>query len=81
MGLKGFKGIKRIYFIGIGGISMSSLAKFMSMHGFEVSGSDQVKSEVINNLPLYGIKTYLNAFEGEKSLFDSDTYKDYVLYL
>ena len=35
------KGIKKILFIGIGGVSMSSLAKFVKAQGYEVSGSDR----------------------------------------
>ena len=51
MVLEEFRGIKRIYFIGIGGVSMSALAKFMSIHGFGVVGSDKIKSEEIIDIP------------------------------
>lgn len=56
MRLKGLEEIKRIYFIGIGGISMSALAKFLSVQGYEVSGSDAVRGEETESLAFYGVK-------------------------
>ena len=50
---------KNIYFIGIGGISMSALAKLMSVYGFFVSGEDIVRSEETDALAFYGIKVYI----------------------
>lgn len=35
-----------VYFIGIGGISMSGLAKILLSHGFSVSGSDRISSHL-----------------------------------
>jgi UDP-N-acetylmuramate--alanine ligase len=46
----------KLYFIGIGGISMSGLAKFLHEQGAEVSGSDLVKNEIIESLRQKGIK-------------------------
>ena len=43
MRLKELKKLKKFYFIGIGGISMSALAKFLALCGYEVSGSDGVQ--------------------------------------
>lgn len=38
-----------IYFIGIGGISMSALAEIMLEEGIKVSGSDRNNSKIIKN--------------------------------
>lgn len=49
---------KKIYFIGIGGISMSSLAMILKNRGFDVSGYDQRRSVATEKLELEGIKVY-----------------------
>lgn len=72
MRLNGLKTIQKIYFIGIGGISMSALAKFLSVCGYEVSGSDGVRSEEIGNLAFYGIKVYIGAEETRAELQEAD---------
>lgn len=56
--IKEFKdnGIKKVHFIGIGGVSMSSLAKYVKMQGYEVSGSDRNKPE--EDFDSLGIKVY-----------------------
>lgn len=46
---------KRVYFIGIGGISMSSLAVFLSVKGNEVCGSDLFESENLKGLKNFNI--------------------------
>jgi len=51
-----FNKINRIYFIGIGGISLSGLSFIMKSQGFEVCGSDAQKSEITENLIKNGIK-------------------------
>ncbi|OON91743.1 MAG: UDP-N-acetylmuramate--L-alanine ligase [Epulopiscium sp. Nele67-Bin001] len=47
--------VKRIHFIGIGGISMSGLAEIMHHRGFEVSGSDMRASEETRHLESLGV--------------------------
>ena len=37
--------IKKIHFVGIGGIGMSGIAELLLNHGFKISGSDINKSE------------------------------------
>ncbi len=49
----------KIHFIGIGGISMSALAKFFLQLGFKVSGSDNVNSDVILQLEKMGVEVSL----------------------
>ena len=41
-----FSTAKHIYFIGIGGISMSALARILVQKGINVSGSDIKESEL-----------------------------------
>lgn len=47
--------MKKIYMLGIGGISMSSLAVMLKQRGFDVGGSDEVKSVATNMLNQSGI--------------------------
>ncbi|MFZ5354768.1 MAG: UDP-N-acetylmuramate--L-alanine ligase [Bacillota bacterium] len=51
-----FKGIRRIHFVGIGGISMSGLAEIMLHNGYEVSGSDISDGSLIEKLRSHGAK-------------------------
>jgi UDP-N-acetylmuramate--alanine ligase len=47
--------MKKIYFIGIGGIGMSALARLYKAKGWSVAGSDVVPSELISALRAEGI--------------------------
>lgn len=51
---------KSIYFIGIGGISMSALAEVMLSEGVKVSGSDRSNSHIIKKLADNGAKIYIS---------------------
>ena len=50
---------KRVHFIGIGGISMSSSAFVLNKLGCKVSGSDAVKSRMTDSLEAAGITVYI----------------------
>ncbi len=65
-----FKNIKKVHFVGIGGIGMSAIAEILVNQGFEVTGSDKSLSEVTDRLEQIGIKVY----EGHSSdnLSDAD---------
>ena len=52
--LKDLHGIRRIHFVGIGGAGMSPLAKILLLLGYEVSGSDQGTSPIIEELVRLG---------------------------
>ena len=52
-----FDDIKHIYFCGIGGISMSGLARVLLEKGFEVSGSDTKANNRTKDLEDRGVKT------------------------
>ena len=53
-----FKSIKKIHFVGIGGIGMSGIAEILLNQGFEVSGSDLNLTEVTKRLSELGAKIY-----------------------
>jgi UDP-N-acetylmuramate--alanine ligase len=53
-----FKSIKKIHFVGIGGIGMSAIAEILINQGFEVSGSDLHLTEVTKRLDELGAKVY-----------------------
>ena len=53
-----FKSIKKIHFVGIGGIGMSGIAEILINQGFKVSGSDLHITEVTNRLEELGAKIY-----------------------
>ena len=59
------KTIKKIHFIGIGGISMSSLAAISKKRGYLVTGSDGVASPLTEKLTaLYDIPVYVPQAQG-----------------
>jgi len=53
-----FKNIKKVHFVGIGGIGMSGIAEILLNRGFEVSGSDKSLSEITRRLSDLGMKIY-----------------------
>lgn len=53
-----FKNIKKVHFVGIGGIGMSGIAEILLNQGFEISGSDKNSSDVTAHLSRLGIKIY-----------------------
>ena len=53
-----FKSIRKIHFVGIGGIGMSGIAEILLNQGFEVSGSDLNLTEVTKRLTELGAIIY-----------------------
>ena len=53
-----FSSLKRIHFIGIGGIGMSGIAKLMYANGYTVSGSDTSQNAIITQLVSLGIHVF-----------------------
>ncbi len=49
------KELKEIYFVGIGGIGMSALARYFNLKGAKVSGYDRVSTDLTNQLQKEGI--------------------------
>ena len=72
MKLIGLEDKKTVYFIGIGGISMSALAKYLVVNGYMVSGSDMARSEQTDSLAFYGIKVYIGSDEDRRELLQAD---------
>lgn len=70
--LKGLENIRNVYFIGIGGVSMSALAKYLSVCGYAVSGSDGARGEETEHLVFYGIKVYIGIDENRAELVNAD---------
>jgi len=52
------KDIQNVYFIGIGGIGMSALARYFKANGKNVSGYDKMQSEITNSLVGLGIEIH-----------------------
>ena len=53
-----FKHPIHVHFIGIGGISMSGLARVLLMEGFKITGSDLAKSPVTKELQDLGVQIF-----------------------
>ena len=60
---RALKNKKSVYFLGIGGITMSSLAHVTHIHGFKVGGSDRTLSPLTERLAKEGIEI----FEGHRA--------------
>ncbi|OQP61381.1 UDP-N-acetylmuramate--L-alanine ligase [Niastella vici] len=52
------KDIRKVYFIGIGGIGMSALARYFNFHGKEVSGYDKTETPLTKQLVNEGIPVH-----------------------
>jgi UDP-N-acetylmuramate--alanine ligase len=65
---------RRIYFVGIGGVGMSGLAKVLQHRGFDVAGSDRAESRAVRELKLLGIPVHL----GQRESFVEE--RDLVIY-
>lgn len=53
------KAVKKVHFIGIGGIGVSAIARMLLLEGKEVSGSDQSASLVTDELAKLGAKIFI----------------------
>ena len=58
--MKGLNDIKQVYFLGIGGIGMSALARWFKHAGFAVSGYDKTETELTKALVGEGIDVHYN---------------------
>ena len=63
--LKDLKGIQNIHFVGIGGAGMSPLAKILLLLGYNVSGSDQGTSPIIEELVRLGARVWTDGQRAE----------------
>jgi UDP-N-acetylmuramate--alanine ligase len=60
-----FLRVRRLHFVGIGGIGMSGLAELLRSMGFSVSGSDLKESEATERLRSLGIAVFPAGHRGE----------------
>ena len=68
---------KDIYFIGIGGIGMSAIARYYQRKGFAVSGYDRTPSDLTRELEREGIAVH---YEDRPELIPADTERTLVVY-
>ena len=68
------KDCKSVYFIGIGGINMSSLAHMTHNGGYTVGGSDRTPSELTRRLEQRGIKVNYGHLSGNAENYDAFVY-------
>lgn len=68
MFLNGLEKTQKIYLIGIGGVSMSALAKLLSVYGYSVYGSDAQANEETDNLQAMGVTVYIGADGARQAL-------------
>ena len=50
--------VNNIYFIGIGGIGMSALARYFALSGKKVAGYDKTRTFLTDNLSVLGIEIH-----------------------
>ena len=67
--MKDIKDIKRIYFLGIGGIGMSALARYFNARGVNVSGYDRTETVLTKQLASEGIAIH---YEDHTGLIDKE---------
>lgn len=67
--------IKRVYFLGIGGIGMSALARYFNQNGFKVAGYDKTATNLTHQLEKEGVD--INYIDHEDAL---DKHTDLVIY-
>lgn len=71
-----FGRLKRIHFIGVGGVGMSGIALVLKNLGFEVSGSDLQESDTTRRLTEAGVRVFIghapeNLGEAEVAVFST----------
>jgi UDP-N-acetylmuramate--alanine ligase len=69
--------MKYVYFIGIGGIGMSALARYYKFKGFEVAGYDRTPSDLTAQLEKEGISVH---YEDRPDLVPDDKDNTLVVY-
>ncbi|MFT4093601.1 MAG: UDP-N-acetylmuramate--L-alanine ligase [Niabella sp.] len=72
---KNINNIQSVYFIGIGGIGMSAIAKYFLSRGIKVSGYDRTETEITRQLQAAGASVH---YSEEVTAIPKDV--DYVVY-
>lgn len=73
--MKDFKNISKVYFLGIGGIGMSALARYFLSKKITVSGYDKASTELTQQMELEGVNIH---YEDNVDLLDKNA--DLVVY-
>ena len=63
--MNNFSHIKNIYFLGVGGIGMSALARYFNVLGIKVAGTDRHRSELTTKLEAEGINVIYSSELGD----------------
>jgi UDP-N-acetylmuramate--alanine ligase len=58
--ISSLNGIKKVYFIGVGGIGMSAIARYFHSKGIEVGGYDRTQTDLTKELEQEGISIHYN---------------------
>jgi len=58
--ISSLNGIQKVYFIGIGGIGMSAIARYFHSKGIEVAGYDKTQTQLTKELEQEGISIHYN---------------------
>jgi len=69
--------MKNVYFIGIGGIGMSALARYYKFKGYDVAGYDRTPSELTAELEKEGIAVH---YEDRPDLVPADVEESLIVY-
>ncbi|MCU0366739.1 MAG: Mur ligase domain-containing protein, partial [Bacteroidales bacterium] len=78
--MKGLTNIEGIYFLGIGGIGMSALARYFLAGGFCVCGYDRTRSHLTDELEQEGCRiTYEDDIASLPPLFDEPSARERVM--
>ena len=72
--LKEYKDVRKIYFIGIGGVNMSALAIYLHNNGCKVAGSDLSNNNYVTTLKNAGILVNNNHYKNNIDGFSAIVY-------
>ena len=65
---------KSIFFIGVGGVSMSSLAHISALRGYRVGGSDRTRTAITETLESRGIEVFYSHNAANVETYDAVVY-------
>ena len=72
--------VEHIYFVGIGGIGMSALARYFNAKGKQVSGYDKTPSPITDALTAEGISLHFDENHIPKNIKDADFQSVLIVY-
>ncbi|NDG51507.1 MAG: UDP-N-acetylmuramate--L-alanine ligase [Flavobacteriia bacterium] len=72
--------VEHIYFVGIGGIGMSALARYFNAKGKKVSGYDKTPSPITDALTVEGISLHFDENHIPKDIKDADFQSVLIVY-